>query len=49
MKLLSEAALHHESHERIHQWALNASENYEKIPHGARKTLFLDMAKKSQD
>ena len=49
VKLLSEASLHHESQERIHQWALNASENYEKIPYGARKALFLHMAKKNQD
>ena len=44
VKLLSEAALHHETPERIHQWALNAQENYEKVPHGSRKSLYLELA-----
>ena len=45
VKLLSAAALQSSSHEGIHQWALNATENYEKIPTGATKSHFLDMAK----
>ena len=44
MKLLSTACEHASGYDRIHEWCLNAQDDYEKNPTGVTKEHFTNMA-----